>query len=200
MNNEEDYSEAIIYFYKYGDEFLYIGSDKTKNVRRWSHKSRFKSDDLYFYTYCKENGIEYEDLDYSYINYPCNNRQELRKKEGEYQKELNPICNREIAGRTMDEWRQDNKEILAIKKHNYYEENKEKVVANINEWRKNNKEYILERDRKYYHDNKEIIKQRKKEKIDCDCGLSIAKNDIAKHRKTKRHLEILKNIEKMFET
>lgn len=197
---EEDYSQAIIYFFKYGDDYLYIGSDRTKKERLWHHKSRFESDDLYFYTYCEEKGITFNDLIYSKVDYPCDNRQQLRRKEGEYQRELKPICNKEIAGRTDAEWRIDNREALLQKKHQYYTNNKEKVVAKINEWRADNKDYILERDRKYYHDNKEIIKQKKKVKVDCDCGLSISKSDMAKHLKTKRHLEIVSMVEKMFDT
>ena len=74
--------------------------------------------------------------------YPCNNRQQLCKKEGEYQKN-NECVNTTIAGRTTNEYYQDNKKKL-------YELRKEKQK----EWEQNNIEK-----RKQYH--KEYYQRRK---------------------------------------
>ena len=36
--------------------------------------------------------------------YPCDNIEQLRKREGEYIQELKPVLNTQIAGRTLQEW------------------------------------------------------------------------------------------------
>jgi len=58
-------------------------------------------------------------------SYPCINRMELELLEGEYIKN-NKCINIVIAGRTQDE---------------YYNDNKDKIKAYKIEWRKNNKDY-----------------------------------------------------------
>ena len=39
----------------------------------------------------------------------------------------------------------------------------------------------------YYQKNKQRISERKKEKIECDCGSIVCRGDIAKHNRTKKH-------------
>jgi len=77
-------------------------------------------------------------------SYPCNTKEELLKKEGEYI--LNNNCvNKHTAGRTKKEYREDktkmkainkkyeenNKEKRAIKKKIYYEKNREQILKKL---------------------------------------------------------------------
>jgi len=64
-------------------------------------------------------------------HYPCNNRQELCKKEGEYIK-ANECVNIHIAGRTMKEYYQDNIE----KYKQYNKNNKERIKQYYKEYHK----------------------------------------------------------------
>lgn len=47
---------------------------------------------------------------------------------------------------------------------------------------------------KFYQNHKEEIAERNKEKIQCECGTFITRNNIAKHRKTTTHMLKLKII------
>ena len=52
-----------------------------------------------------------------YENYPCENKEQLNKREGEIIREIGTV-NKQIAGRTYKEYYEDN----------YYEKNKEKIA------------------------------------------------------------------------
>ena len=81
--------------------------------------------------------------------FPCDSREELRKEEDRFIRELRPYYNIRRAFLTEEE-RKEYKE-------RYYQDNKEKVIA---QYRQNNKEHIAQQHARYYQDNKEKIKQR----------------------------------------
>jgi hypothetical protein len=112
-------------------------------------------------------------------NYPCFNKEELHKKEGEYI--LNNNCvNKYVAGRSMKQYREDNKEHIKEYNKKYKEENKEMIKEyreenkdKAKEYREENKDKAKEyhkkyyednkdKYKKYYEDNKEILKERRK--------------------------------------
>ena len=114
-----DYKNGKIYklWSPEGDD-IYIGSTTISLSRRKAkHKSQNNTSKILFEKY---TDVRIELLE----EYPCDNKEQLLKKEGEYIRNNNCV-NRCIAGTTRKE---QNK--------NYYENNKEK----INE---NNKEQIL---------------------------------------------------------
>ncbi len=76
----------------------------------------------------------------------CKSREELRKIEGEYIKN-NQCVNKCVAGRTKQEWNEDNKEKIKLQNKQRYEANKEK----FKEYYLKNKEKI----RQNYLDHKE---------------------------------------------
>jgi len=43
--------------------------------------------------------------------------------------------------------------------------------------------------KEYYEDNKETIDEKRKIKVKCICGTTVRKSDLAKHKKTKHHIE-----------
>ena len=55
---------------------------------------------------------------------PCNDKDELRKKEGEYIRELRPSLNMRIAGRTCKDHYHVNKDIILEINKQYRENNK----------------------------------------------------------------------------
>ena len=71
--------------------------------------------------------------------FPCNNKMESDKKEGEYIRSLNCV-NKQIAGRTMKEYTFDIKE----QKNEYMQQNKEYFNKKQQEYRKNNVEKLKE--------------------------------------------------------
>ena len=59
-----------------------------------------------------------------YEEYPCDNVEQLRRREGEIIRELKPVLNKQIAGRTEKEWREDNKEYCKEEKKNIIKKTK----------------------------------------------------------------------------
>ena len=41
---------------------------------------------------------------------------------------------------------------------------------------------------RFYQNHKEEIKEKNKEKIKCECGTFITRNNMAKHKKTQKHM------------
>ena len=119
--------------------------------------------------------------------FPCNNKMESDKKEGEYIRKIDCV-NKVIIGRTMKEWREDNKEHIikytenyqlenADKIKKYYQLNKNKIkerteLRRVNEgdklreqeavYREKNKEKLDENSKIYYENNKEKILEKTK--------------------------------------
>lgn len=78
------------------------------------------------------------------------------------------------------------------KKQEYREQNREKNRQYSKQRYENNKEQILEKQKEYRENNKEY----RKEKITCECGASIRKEDLARHKKSKKHYNFINNIVK----
>ena len=160
-----DYSQGKIYILKSKNtEDVYIGSTKyTLEERFHTHMLNYYQYKRGYKKYCtsfeiikhKEPYIELIEL------YPCESREELRKKEGEYQLKIECV-NKLIAGRTIEEYREDNKEILSQKAKEYQSrpEIKERLkkYRAIPEIRERNNQYSKE----YRVKNKEELKNKKK--------------------------------------
>lgn len=110
--------------------------------------------------------------------YPCETKHELLLKETEYQKNIKCI-NKVMACRSKQEWIKDNKEIILQKTKEYF---------------KDNKEIILQRNKEYRDANKELISQRHKIKVECECGSIIRVTDLAKHKRTQKHLKYISTL------
>ena len=108
--------------------------------------------------------------------YPCNNRKELDRREGQVIREIGTI-NKCIAGRTKKEYREHNKEHKSQKAKEWYGDNKEKVLQKHKEWCEN---------------NKDKIKKQQSEKVCCDiCGNFSTKSNLKRHQQTKKCMEAL---------
>ena len=149
---------------------IYIGSTIQKLCdRKAKHKYDYKR---YLRNECNYTKafeiIKYDDCIIELIlSYPCENRKELERKEGEFIKKTK--CNNTyIAGRTSKEL-------------NYYKyHNNEKYKLNI-----------IRINKKSYEKRKEQIAEKRKIKIKCKCGSEYRKSDKARHEKTKKHLNHL---------
>ena len=63
----------------------------------------------------------------------------------------------------------------------YRENNKEKIAERKKEYRDNNKEKIAEQGKKY-----------REQKVVCECGSEVNKDSLSRHRKSKKHLQYVK--------
>jgi hypothetical protein len=146
---ENKYSKGKIYCIKSPQtERIYVGSTILDlNQRLSAHKVHFKNKNL-----SSKEIIQYDDAYIELIEeFPCETRDELERREGHHIK-LNPnCCNKYIAGRTIKEHYQDNRE----KFKKYYQDNKERLLAYEKQYRIDNHEKKLADDRAYYQKNKE---------------------------------------------
>lgn len=183
----EKYKKGKIYVIKYNNEIKYVGSttlslnDRFGYFRRNSFNESYKGYNLKVHKYIRETNDWNNWSIHLFLDYPCNNKKELCKKEGEIIKELNPSLNIEIAGRTQEERYNENPE--------YYKEMWNKASK---KWRENNKEYMAILQNKWWHKNKKEISAKRNEKITCECGCKISKKGLSEHRKTQKHLSLLK--------
>jgi len=185
---------------------VYVGSTCDILRKRFNnHASYSKQDDKLnrpLYKMMNELGPDIFRIDLI-ENYSCNDKQELRQREGYWIRQIGTL-NKVIAGRTKQEYNEENKDKIkeTVKKYHvvnkeklkqydkkYYEDNKEK----LKEYRQENKERFKETSKKYYEENIEKIKERKCIIISCECGACISKSNISIHKKSKKHLAFLEN-------
>jgi hypothetical protein len=144
-----------------GDEKYYGSTIRKLSMRMASHRNNYKTGlnvsscflfDKYGIENCKIELV---------INYPCNSKEELIKKEGEYIRN-NDCINKRIAGRIDKEYYEDNKELLQQKHKKHYEDNKELILQKHKEYREkeDNKKKMKEYQKIYYETNKQKIKQK----------------------------------------
>jgi hypothetical protein len=93
---------------------------------------------------------------------PCESKEQLNRREGVVIRSSANCINKSIAGRTMVEYRADNKEAILEQKRQYRADNKETISEYKRQYRADNKEAIKEQRRQYYADNKEQEKERQR--------------------------------------
>jgi hypothetical protein len=84
----------------------------------------------------------------------------------------------------------------------YYEENKKKILEyQKNYYNEENKEYKKqyseknkEKNKKYREENKETLTKKQKEKVKCVCGCLVSKRNISTHKKSNKHLKLIRII------
>ena len=190
---------------------IYIGSTtQTLAKRLYHHVSQYTSyniDNSKVYVSSFEI-IKLEDYYISLIEeHNYNNKQQLVNREGEIIKlNLNIVVNLQIAGRTLREWRFDNKEKIAEQtkqydiinkdrvkevKRQYRLLNKEKIAETHNQYNIVNKEKIALQTKQYRQDNAIIISERNKKTFICICGSSLRIRDTLQHNKCKKHIKYI---------
>jgi hypothetical protein len=175
---DERYKRGVIYTIRNitDDTLMYVGSTINNLSKRFnSHKLNCKSGmNVSLYQYIENNDWTcwYIEL---YENYPCNNKQELNRREGQVIREIGSI-NKNIAGRTQKEY-----------DYEYYKNNTEKIKEQRKMYREQAAEKIKEKEKMYREKNAEKIKERAKEKVSCRiCGTFSTKTNLSHHQKSKK--------------
>ena len=166
---------------------IYIGSTiQNLSQRMAKHRNHYKYKKRYLNSY---KLMCYDDCYIELLEkYPCNSREELCKKEGEYIRKLNST-NKRIAGRSTKEYYNDNKEKLLNDFKERYNNNKEEVLKKNKEYYEKNKEKVLNINKKYREKNKEKMSKYYNEKIECKCGKYYTRGNKKRHEKSNRHLK-----------
>lgn len=142
-----DYQNGKVYAIRsFLTDIVYVGSTTVPLSRRMvQHRCDYNNTSGSRY----KTSAEILKLGDAYIelleNYPCNSREELSKKEGEYIRKLDCV-NKRIAGRTPSEYQTA-----------YYQANKERIDAQTALYRQANKEKIKARSRAYQQANREKL-------------------------------------------
>jgi len=121
----------------------------------------------------------------------CENKEQLIRRE-RYWVENTPNCvNKCIPGRTFAEYYEANRAKILDHVKEYNDSNREKIAEYQKEYREINREKLVEYQKEYqktqYAINRDTILARKKEKIQCECGLTLCKGNMSTHLKSKGH-------------
>ena len=153
-----NYQEGKIYkIYNTISDDIYIGSTTQALSRRMAeHRINHKNKQLNTPIYEAFNKYGVKNFFIQLVEkYPCDDKEELHKKEGEYVRNLNPSLNSEVPGRSLKEWREDNKEHVSKVYKEYY---------------------IL------------VDKDRKSERVTCECGRVLSRGCLSRHKRSNIHL------------
>ncbi len=161
-----DYNNGKIYCIRNSvNDEIYVGSTTQRlSKRMFLHKKDMKTKGGNLYKEMNRIGVEnfYIEL---IENHPCNSKEELGKKEGEYIRQMGTL-NEKVAGRAKEEFKRENlsyvKEQDVERAKKYRENNREKERERARLYYENNKDKVLERTRKYRENNREKEKQRNK--------------------------------------
>jgi len=180
--NENSYQNGKVYrIWSLETDSIYVGSSCDTLSNRFSvHKSeykRWKEGDKT--RYCSSSilfdQVGVENCKIELIkNFPCNSKTELNREEGIIQRLYKHlIVNKNEAGRTDKEYRDEHKQEKKEYYDKYYEEHKEEISERRNKYKKEHKEEI----------NK---------KYDCQCGGKFTHNNKTQHEKTQKHQNYVK--------
>ena len=151
-----NYANGKIYTIKNKNDtsLIYVGSTiQTLSTRFRHHKSDSKRIKSKLYDTVNNDWTDwYIEL---YELYPCDNKTELFKREGELIQKIGTL-NKCIAGRTLKEYCLDNREILNEKAKQYRLDNREILKEKQKQYDLNNKEKIKEKKKQYYLNKKTI--------------------------------------------
>ena len=184
-------------------EKYYIGSTTQPLHKRFhEHKKHYDS-------FCEErrNGISSFEVIKAgdcYIElieeFPCKNRMELRKREGEIQRQhKDEIVNKREEGRTKKQWAKDNQKHVKDKRKQDYWKNQKENIAKSRKWVTDNQERVKANQESWYQSNKAKIKfllkknflSKMKQKVKCICGSQVSISNHRRHKSSRNHLEFI---------
>jgi hypothetical protein len=158
-----NYSNAKIYTIrcKSNPLHIYVGSTiKTLPRRLQCHKSRsIHYQNMLLYSTIANNWDDW--FIELYENFPCDNRNQLCKREGEIIRLISTLNSR-IAGRSFIEFRLENPDFVKNYHKNYYKNNADKIKLQAKLYHLQNAEKIKQQRKVYLLHNAEKIKQQRK--------------------------------------
>lgn len=181
-----DYSKLVIYKIQHIDnpELLYVGSTTDFTKRKYQHKSNCnntndKSYNFKLYKTIRENG-GWDAFNMVVIKpFACENKRQAGCEEDRCIREIKANMNERRAFITPEEQVEYNKQ--------YRLENREKQKQYYLE----NRDKILDIRKQYKLIHKEQIAEQQKQKITCECGCIVSNSNLAGHKRSKKHQDLL---------
>ena len=187
------YQDGLIYTITSGDDF-YVGSTKDFTDRWRKHKSNMANKNSHEYNKKLYQVIRENKNDWNmtiHHEYPCETEEELKKEEQKTMDELKPTLNVWRAYTSEEQRKErdkqyslDNKEHKAEYHKQRYQNNKVKIKEQTAQYRLDNKDKINEWHKQHRLNNRDKISQQ----ITCECGAIIRRDSLARHKKSKKHL------------
>jgi len=118
------------------------------------------------------------------------------------------VKNKEKIIEQVKEYRLENLEKITERKKEYYQKNKTEILKDCKKYRDNNKDKIKERDKQYrelHHEekrerdrlyreaNREVLRLKKREKKQCECGCWVTRSGFSEHKKTEKHKQLMED-------
>ena len=182
-----NYSKAVIYKITTPNG-LYVGSTSDFKTRKYGHKNSIYNENSTNYNCKLYQNIRENDGDWNMEIlhlFPCENGIELRQEEERVMTELNANLNTHRAYLTEEE----NMEY----KKQYYEKNRDVIRACAKQYNEKHREKISAYMKLRYENNRDKLRAKQREKITCECGCESARDNMPRHRRTKKHLNLMKN-------
>jgi hypothetical protein len=146
-----DYSNGKIYTIRCrtNPQHVYVGSTvKSLSRRLQCHKSRsINCQNMLLYSTIANNWDDW--FIQLYEDFPCDNRKQLCKREGEIIRLIGTL-NTNIAGRSLNEYQNDNVDKMKLLQKNYYRKNADKIKEKNKIYQQQNTHKIREY-KKIYH-------------------------------------------------
>lgn len=157
--DKNQYNNAKIYTLrcKDDDSLIYVGSTIQPLCKRLvGHKtaSILRPNTLIYKTINNDWSNWYIEL---YEEYPCNNKEQLNKREGEVIRQIGTL-NKNISGRTPKEYYNENIAEITEKRKQYYKSNVDRIIERQHIYDIKNAEKINERMRNYFRKKRDSIK------------------------------------------
>jgi len=133
------------------------------------HRSDYKCDLGRSSTEILKHGGAYIEL---IEKFPCKDKEELLRREGEVIRATLNTVNKQLPGRTHKEYRDNNRVEKKQYDEIYHQENRGTRLVKMKQYRV---------------DNKENIKQRVGTKIRCECGANTTRSHLPRHKRTNLH-------------
>lgn len=162
-----DYQKSQIYTIRsHKTNEIYVGStcsplEKRIYQHRLDYKKWTKGNPNYMSSY---EIIKHDDHYIELLEkFPCNSKNELRRKEGECIRQTENCVNKNIAGRTKKEWTTEHVDEIKLQKAEYYKKNADEFKLNNAEYYKQNADEIKLQHAEYLKKNADEIKLKKAE-------------------------------------
>jgi len=185
---------------------LYIGHTTNFTRRKNQHKQSCEIETRHnynqkVYQFIRANGGFKNWLILEIETRECKDANEARRIEGEYIRSLNATLNRVIAGRTMKEYKDENKEEIYAKAKVHFD-----CICGSSVRISDKSEHIKSAKHIQYLEDNELIEkgviqpfskhkkyaERRMEKIHCECGRTYNRSNKSTHLNTKVHKQYLK--------
>jgi hypothetical protein len=186
-----DYQKAKIYVIRsHKTNSVYIGATTQSLSKRMAkHRSDMKIYEANPNPKSKNNCRSREIVKYddSYIelveDFPCENKEQLNKREGEIIRSTRGCVNRCVPGRTDEE----KHELSKQRKREYHIKNREKELARSRAYKEAHRQQVLDRSKAYRESHREQIREARKKKVECECGTVCRQDALTQHKKTLKH-------------